>query len=112
MEERVEEEEGGSASDEGGYQGWRWWRGVGGCVEEERLPSLALGNEADLHGASTREQTSLYLHSRKFPEHQGEVCLRSLFLERSKIPDGQSVAISAGPVQTVKLLIYGLVYTR
>lgn len=38
--------------------------GVGG-VEEERLPSLALGNEADPHGASTRGRTSLYLHSRK-----------------------------------------------
>lgn len=29
--------------------------GVGG-VAEERLPSLALGSEVDLHGASTREK--------------------------------------------------------
>lgn len=83
-----------------------------GDVAEARPPSLALGNEADPHGASTRERTSLYLHSRKFPEHQRKDCKKSLFLEWSKIPYSRSVATSGGTGQTIKLLIYGPACTR
>lgn len=79
MEERVEEEEGGSASDEGGYQGWRWWSG--GCGRGAAAQSGAWQRGGPARCVNKRANFALLAQQKIFPsikeKSAGGVCFWS-----------------------------------